>query len=553
MMTTDTIYSERNSTHTKRDEQRMATITTTAATSSSSIATSCISSNTNSTPPPQTPTPSPLPSHSENKITFGTCGWSDPGAPWNLHNQKNNQEVDNRLHKYSHNFNFGCVEVDSTCYTFFPHNTIQKWINSTPSNFIFHIKIFGFLAARGGKLRSLPKSIRSGLPYKDDSTYISMEQLPSDTVDALWNMFNEQLTPFVTFHKLGCVLCQFHTSFGPTPQNEAYVQHVRKRLRSDVRLAVEFRNRSWFENDTTTTTCGDNATATTRLETTIHQLKQKNIALVASDDLLHEVKQRDKNQRGLPMGEERVRLPVIVAPQCCASMLYCRVHRRHGTDRLLTCEELNDWVDILEQVLLDASLNCKVKQSGDEEVTQLDQLQGQNNHLCVYFLLGTDHKDQPVQNMKLLTHHNKETTQKTTTDTTLHQKGFILNWLDIVKQQALKSRGNLLSMGFVDLSKTKTKNKQKDDDVVTLVKKKRMDDCGGTIHTASSSLAFHKYSYGNKSGNQNTIAQYTTIKNKKDDTRKSSSSSWNSSSPLQKKRKNGIDSFFQKIEKQKHK
>ena len=47
--------------------------------------------------------------------------------------------------------------------------------------------------------------------------------------------------------KLGCVMFQFHLSFAPTQASRAHVEWCREKLRQDVAMAVEFRNRAWFK------------------------------------------------------------------------------------------------------------------------------------------------------------------------------------------------------------------------------------------------------------------------------------------------------------------
>jgi uncharacterized protein YecE (DUF72 family) len=53
--------------------------------------------------------------------------------------------------------------------------------------------------------------------------------------------------PQLQADKLGCVMFQFHLSFGPTAANRRHVEWCRARLGDDVAMAVEFRSRAWFE------------------------------------------------------------------------------------------------------------------------------------------------------------------------------------------------------------------------------------------------------------------------------------------------------------------
>eukprot|EP00954_Amorphochlora_amoebiformis_P024216 1364990-Amorphochlora_amoeboformis.AAC.1 len=300
------------------------------------------------------------------KVVHGTCGFSDEGAPWN----RSGRTAADRLRSYSRHYGFGCVEVDTTTYSLKSPGTMEDWAAATPPDFTFHVKIFGFFPARGGSLRSLPRDLRGQIPSTTSSSssqipsrppqspsrttlrarsspkprYVKLSELPAPLVSELWRRFNAMLQPLVAAGKMGAVLVQFHTSFAPSTEAEEHVRWVRSRLRRDVSMAVEFRNRAWLERSMIDT----DGKGISTLARTCALLSEIGAVLVASDDLLHEVQQTDRNQRGLPSGSARVRLaPVLVADKGCSfpkvdTFGFCRVHRRHGTDRLLKPEELKD-------------------------------------------------------------------------------------------------------------------------------------------------------------------------------------------------------------------
>jgi len=312
---------------------------------------------------------------------MGTCGWSDATAPWN------------NLHHHSHGYNFGCVEIDSTCYNYPSLTTVSTWINSTPSCFLFHIKLFGFLCSRGGNRKSLPKDVRSLLNDDDKEGWVTDKELPTGAIQKLWDMSNAMLTPFVAHDKMGVVLLQFHTSFHPNSQNSEYIRRCRRNLRSDVRMAIEFRDRNWLRGRE-------------RKKKTMHLLQSIQCGLVASDDLEHEVKQRDRNQQGLLPHQSRVRLRPVVDISSTPEFLYCRVHRRHGDNRLLLPESLQDWSVLLKNL--------------------------ENKHTCIYFLWGTDHRDQPVTNGRRLLALLPESMQQ--------------DWQAELMKMGRSKKGSLLSM-----------------------------------------------------------------------------------------------------------
>ena len=40
---------------------------------------------------------------------------------------------------------------------------------------------------------------------------------------------------------------QYHLTFKPTEANQQHVEHCRRMLAADIPMAVEFRDRSWFQ------------------------------------------------------------------------------------------------------------------------------------------------------------------------------------------------------------------------------------------------------------------------------------------------------------------
>ena len=77
------------------------------------------------------------------------------------------------------------------------------------------------------------------------------------------------------------------------------------------------------------------------------QLLQLQIVLVL---LVVEVMLVQKIIQGLTSGAKRIRLRPTIVPEIQPEFLYCRVHRRHGNDRLLRYQALQDWCNLLSQV-----------------------------------------------------------------------------------------------------------------------------------------------------------------------------------------------------------
>jgi len=101
-------------------------------------------------------------------------------------------------------------------------------------------------------------------------------------------------------------------------------------------MAVEFRCRAWLSDDA--------------MESTRALLESREIVLVIADDLKHEVHQPDKCQAPLPAGAPREILPIpaeVTAPQ---HGVYIRIHRREGSQRVLTTDEFEGWGRRLQEL-----------------------------------------------------------------------------------------------------------------------------------------------------------------------------------------------------------
>jgi uncharacterized protein YecE (DUF72 family) len=419
---------------------RGATSNTGAASSSSSSfslqfqGTNQSSDGVGSRPPSDPLSPTPLPAYSRGRVCFGNCGWTDRGAPWNTATtaaasaRLAGPGSSSSLHAYAHRYH-GCVEVDSTTYNYPLPSTVQNWVASTPTNFVFHIKLFGFLCSRGGQRRSLPRVVQEMLPprlLRDDADgWVRMKEIPNDAVNALWRMSNDMLGPLIAANKLGVVLLQFHTSFSVSQYNRGYIRYCRRMLRSDARMAVEFRDRAWIVSPS-------------ECDRTVQFLSSLPAALVASGDLKHELAGEE-----LKAGEAPVRLnPVVRITPGLPQLMYCRVHRRRGAKRLLSDDALNDWIARLKAVIqMGGGEEHEQEQEQEEKdisaaaspsATPHRDQQLRQTRPTVYFLWGTDHKDQQLLNARKM--------QK------MLPPRLRCNWHAQVRQAATSKKGSLLNM-----------------------------------------------------------------------------------------------------------
>lgn len=113
---------------------------------------------------------------------------------------------------------FDTVEVDSTFYAIPPASTVRGWAARTPPTFRFTLK--------------LPQEITHERRFRD--------------ADAVLQLFVERARELGP--RLGPILIQCGPDFSPVERDAlaAFLPH----LPSDVRFAIEFRQRSWISADT---------------------------------------------------------------------------------------------------------------------------------------------------------------------------------------------------------------------------------------------------------------------------------------------------------------
>jgi uncharacterized protein YecE (DUF72 family) len=139
---------------------------------------------------------------------------------------------------------FPLVEVDSPYYAIPSAGTSKLWAERTPDDFVFDVKAFRTLTTHQTQPKVLPKFIAESLPDPAKKT-VYYKDLPGELRDALWGEFRSALVPLKEAGKLGVVLFQFPPWFTPSPENRAHLDECAERM-DGYRLAVEFRNATWF-------------------------------------------------------------------------------------------------------------------------------------------------------------------------------------------------------------------------------------------------------------------------------------------------------------------
>lgn len=176
------------------------------------------------------------------KIRVGTASWTDPTLLASGWYPPKVDSPEKRLEFYASHFPL--VEVDATYYSPPAEQTAALWAARTPKDFIFNIKAFSLLTGHPTRVRSIYKDLRP----ETDKTNIYPKDLEPQAYEEVWTRFLSALDPLVEARKLGVLLFQFPPWFTIRRSNKEYLLEVQKRC-SPLKIAVEFRHKSWFEGD----------------------------------------------------------------------------------------------------------------------------------------------------------------------------------------------------------------------------------------------------------------------------------------------------------------
>jgi uncharacterized protein YecE (DUF72 family) len=158
--------------------------------------------------------------------------------------------------------------VDSTYYAIPDIKNTYLWVDRTPENFIFHIKVYGALTGHGIDPKTLPKDIFRLLSEKDRTErniYIKEPYL----LKAMSEKFRDSLAPLMKANKLGVLVFQFPPWFQYKISNLDYILDC-KELMQDLKMAVEFRHGSWLEPD--------------RVDSVLQFLRKHQLTYIAADE-----------------------------------------------------------------------------------------------------------------------------------------------------------------------------------------------------------------------------------------------------------------------------
>ncbi|MYL51727.1 DUF72 domain-containing protein [Pontibacillus yanchengensis] len=148
-------------------------------------------------------------------ILIGVTGWGDHASLY-----PDTIAPQHKLSVYASHF--PVVEVDSAFYAIQPQRNYEKWVKDTPDNFTFVVKAFQKMTGH------------------------RREKLDNTEVKEMFKAYRESIQPLIDASKLNCVLFQFPPWFDLRKEHVQRLKVIRE-LMGDIPLALEFRNRSWFQ------------------------------------------------------------------------------------------------------------------------------------------------------------------------------------------------------------------------------------------------------------------------------------------------------------------
>ena len=155
-------------------------------------------------------------------VRLGTCSWADEGLV-KVWYPKSVRSAEDRLRYYAERFD--TVEVDSPFYRLPSPETSARWAERTPDDFVFH--------AKASKEMTLHEE--------------------TESLERAVDEFRASLAPLEDAGKLRGVLLQYHPRFVKSKAAKDSLRGLADLLSPLVPL-IEFRHRSWMEEDERTDT-----------------------------------------------------------------------------------------------------------------------------------------------------------------------------------------------------------------------------------------------------------------------------------------------------------
>lgn len=178
-------------------------------------------------------------------ILIGSASWTDKTLiECGRFYPKDCTSAEARLRYYASQFPL--VEVDSSYYGVPTPQNAQLWADRTPAHFVFNVKAFRLFTGHQTSPDVLHKDLRLALGERVPKM-LYYRDTPAEIRDELWRRFIEALAPLRQAGKLGAVHFQFAPWVIRDREGLAHVRECARRMAGHD-VAVEFRNKSWFDD-----------------------------------------------------------------------------------------------------------------------------------------------------------------------------------------------------------------------------------------------------------------------------------------------------------------
>jgi uncharacterized protein YecE (DUF72 family) len=171
------------------------------------------------------------------EILVGTSSWADPGFVKEWYPQ--GIPARERLPWYAKRFRY--VELNSSFYAVPDRNTVHGWVDQTPDDFVFDIKVHRALSRHAAGLDSLPPDLRDKATTNERGRVV----LTAELEEVLARRLLEEVAPLAEADKLGAFLAQLTPAFAPRRAKLDELDGLVDALRPH-RVAIELRHRGWM-------------------------------------------------------------------------------------------------------------------------------------------------------------------------------------------------------------------------------------------------------------------------------------------------------------------
>lgn len=185
----------------------------------------------------------PAPAQSDppsGRILVGTASWTDPGfiERW----YPKGMTAAERLPWYAQQFQM--VEVNSSFYSVPDPRMVERWCRSTPDDFVFDVKLHQLLSRHSTAAKLLPPTLRRSAEVDPKGKV----KLTPTLEEGMVGEITRAIEMLRAERKLGVLLLQLSPAFSPRKHELSELTPLLEQL-ATYRVAVEFRNRNWSEDD----------------------------------------------------------------------------------------------------------------------------------------------------------------------------------------------------------------------------------------------------------------------------------------------------------------